>query len=221
MEYKARIVHITQVTHDTKSFILEKPDGYKFIPGNATEVSINKEGFVNEKRAFTFTSLNDDQHLEFIIKIYKSHNGVTKEFGKLKKGDELIIGDSWGVLEYKGPGYFIAGGAGITPFIAILRQLKKENKLNGNKLLFSNKTSKDIILIRELIDAFGKDVVFTLTGEDKEGYDHGYIDERFLKKEVSDFHKQFYLCGPPAMVDELSKTLAKLGASPAAVIFEN
>jgi predicted ferric reductase len=47
--------------------------------------------------------------------------------GKLKHGDELIIRDVWGAIEYKGEGVFIAGGAGVTPFIAILRQLQADD----------------------------------------------------------------------------------------------
>jgi ferredoxin-NADP reductase len=52
-------------------------------------------------------------YLEFIIKIYDSNDGVTRELGKLKQGDELLIHDVWGAIEYKGEGVFIAGGAGI------------------------------------------------------------------------------------------------------------
>jgi ferredoxin-NADP reductase len=189
-------------------------------PDKRQRLLYHKTGLQNEKRPFTFTSLNDSPNLEFIIKIYKDHNGITKELEKLKPGDELIIGDIWGAIEYKGPGYFIAGGAGITPFIAILRQLKKENKIAGNKLFYSNKTLKDIILVRELVDFFGKDVIFTLTEEDKEGFDNRYIDEAFLKKEISDFSKQFYICGPPKIVKDINDILTKLGASPDAVIFE-
>jgi predicted ferric reductase len=51
-----------------------------------------------------------------------------QELGKLKHGDELII-RVWGAIEYKGEGVFIAGGAGVTPFIAILRQLELMIKL--------------------------------------------------------------------------------------------
>jgi predicted ferric reductase len=50
-----------------------------------------------------------------------------KKLGKLKH--ELIIRDVWGAIEYKGEGVFIAGGAGVTPFIAILRQLQADDKL--------------------------------------------------------------------------------------------
>ena len=122
MEEIIRILHIQQVTHDVKRFRCEKPRDYQFAPGQATEVSINKEGWKEEKRPFTFTSLNNDPFLEFTIKIYSDHAGVTNELNTLSAGDELIVRDVWGAIEYKGPGYFIAGGAGITPFIAIFRQ---------------------------------------------------------------------------------------------------
>ena len=146
MEHIVRIINVARISHDVKSFECEKPAGYHFTPGHATEVAINRDGWRGEKRPFTFTSLNGSAHLEFVIKIYKGHSGVTSELDTLKPGDELIVADVWGAIEYKGPGYFIAGGAGITPFIAILRDLKKRHQLAGNKLLFSNKTEKDIIL---------------------------------------------------------------------------
>jgi len=113
-EHIVRITNIESVTHDVRRYQVEKPQGYTFKPGQATEVAINKEGWKEERRPFTFTSLNTDPYLEFTIKSYNDHPGVTNELGKLKVGDELIIHDVWGVIEYKGPGYFIAGGAGIT-----------------------------------------------------------------------------------------------------------
>jgi predicted ferric reductase len=54
------------------------------------------------------------KQLEFTNKIYDSHNGVTK-IRKLKHGDVIIR--VWGAIEYKGEGLFIAGGAGVTPFL--------------------------------------------------------------------------------------------------------
>jgi predicted ferric reductase len=52
-----------------------------------------------------------------------------KRIRKLKHGDELIIRDVWGAIEYKGEGVFIAGGAGVTPFIAILHDYELMTKL--------------------------------------------------------------------------------------------
>jgi ferredoxin-NADP reductase len=45
---------------------------------------------------------------------------------------------------------FIAGGAGITPFISIFRDLFIKKQLEGNKLIYSNKTSEDVIMNEEL-----------------------------------------------------------------------
>jgi len=44
-EHIVKITAIHQVTHDVKSFRLEKPDNYKFVPGQATEITINKPGW--------------------------------------------------------------------------------------------------------------------------------------------------------------------------------
>src|SRR4051812_29826259 len=136
-EHIVKILDIKKVTHNVKQFRLHKPEGYEFVPGQATEVSINKPGWKDERRPFTFTSLNDDAFLEFTIKIYNDHKGVTNELDSLKVGDEMIVHDVWGAISYQGPGCFIAGGAGITPFIAILRQLKKKDLVEGNILFFS------------------------------------------------------------------------------------
>jgi predicted ferric reductase len=175
---------------------------------------------VEEARPFTFTSLNEQSHLEFTIKIYSDHEGVTNELGKLKVNEELIIRDVWGAIEYKGPGYFIAGGAGITPFIAILRALHKTKNLEDNKLFFSNKTSNDIILRDDLTAMLGKNAFYVITDEQNSPYHHGFINEDFLKKHIRDIKKKFYLCGPPKMVEVLTDILGKLGAAPDSVVFE-
>ena len=215
-----KIISVEPVTHDVMRFTIQKPEGFKFAPGQATEVSINTPALKNEKRPFTFTSLNDNKHLEFVIKIYDSHNGVTKELGKLKHGDELIIRDVWGAIEYKGEGVFIAGGAGITPFIAILRQLQADGKIANNKLIFTNKTEKDIILKKEFKEMLGKNFINTLTDEKKEGYENSRIDYTFLKETIDNFKQHFYVCGPPQFVTAISEALTQLGAKTDAVIFE-
>ncbi len=220
MQHNVKILSKTKVTHDVNSYRVEKPAGYQFVPGQATELSINKPQWDNEKRPFTFTSLNGEPFLEFTIKSYTDHPGVTNELSKVNAGDELIVRDVWGAIEYKGPGYFIAGGAGVTPFIAILRDLKKKNKVEGNKLLFSNKTSADIILKDEFENMLGENFINTLTDRRENGYLFGMINEKFLMEHVTNFNDHFYVCGPPAMVEALQTSLSKLGASPDSVVFE-
>ena len=219
-EHIVRILSIHPVTHNVRSYRFEKPGGYIFHPGQATEVSINKDGWKEEKRPFTFTCLNDWPYLEFTIKSYHDHKGVTNELATLKPGDELIIRDVWGAIAYKGEGYFIAGGAGITPFIAILRQLKKDNAIKSNQLYFSNRTEKDIILHDELDEILGKNAHYIVTDSNDPKFKKTYINKEFLMAEITDFKKPFYICGPDKMVSDISKTLTELGADPESVVFE-
>lgn len=219
-EHIVKITHIHQVTHDVKCFRVEKPDGYRFEPGQATEVSINRQEWRNERRPFTFTGLNEQDYLEFTIKIYKDHNGVTAALDKLVTGDEFIIRDVWGAIAYKGEGYFIAGGAGITPFIAIFRQLRKDNALGENKLFFSNKTKADIILKDELNEMFGGRATHILSNDATAGFYHGHIDKAFLSGQGMDLSKPVYLCGPDQMIADLNTILIEMGAKPESVVFE-
>jgi ferredoxin-NADP reductase len=219
-EHIVTIASIETVTHDVKSFRFSKPDGYQFVPGQATDVSVNKPGWKDELRPFTFTSLNEDALLELTIKRYADHNGVTNLLHELVPGDELIIRDVWGAIEYKGPGYFIAGGAGITPFIAILRHLKKAGQTEGNVLFYSNKTRADIIYENELKEILNDDAHFILTREYSTGYTRSHIGKAFFELNKPDFTKHFYVCGPDKMISDVSEILTEFGADAAAVVFE-
>lgn len=220
MEHIVKVLSVHPVTHDVKSFRVTRPAGYQFEPGQATEASINKEGWKEERRPFTFTGLNEWDYLEFTIKLYRDHAGMTNELDILAPGDELIIRDVWGAITYRGEGYFIAGGAGITPFIAILRQLKRDKLVNGNHLYFSNKTSLDIILKEDLDEILGPRAHYIVTKERPSPYRDAYIDKELLSREIKDFTKPFYICGPDRMVAELNSVLVGLGATPASIVLE-
>ncbi|MFZ6032683.1 MULTISPECIES: FAD-binding oxidoreductase [unclassified Melioribacter] len=219
-EYKVKILDIKNVTHDVKALKIEKPADYKFTPGQATDVAINKPGYVDQKRSFTFTSLNEWDYFEFIIKIYDGHNGVTKEIGKQNVADELIIGEPWGTINYKGEGVFIAGGAGVTPFIAILRELNSKNKIGNNKLIFANKTEADIILKDEFEAMLGKNFINILSHQESQKYYNGFITEEFLKSVVENFNQYFYICGPAPMIELVEKILDKLNVDKSNIVKE-
>ena len=220
MPHTVKILDIAEITHDVRRLTVEKPEGYAFTPGQATDVAIDRDGWRDQQRPFTFTALNADPTLEFVIKVYDDHDGVTKRIGDLKKGDALLIDEPWGAIQYKGPGCFIAGGAGLTPFIAILRDLKAKGELAGNRLIFSNKTERDVILRDELEGAPGLETLFTVTHEDASPLARGRIDADFLKAHVGAFDQPFYVCGPDKMVEDVSEALQSLGAKPDAIVFE-
>jgi len=209
-QYIVKVRSIKHITPDVLLIVTDKPEQFYFTPGQATEVIINKPEWKDKKRPFTFTCLPGRDYLEFIIKTYPSHNGVTNELLQLKTDDELIIHPAFGAIVYKGEGVFIAGGAGITPFIAILRHLQSRNELGKNKLIFSNKTKEDIILAQELKYLLGSNFINILSEEKTKDYPNGYITEEFLSKYVTKTVTNIYVCGPPPMMEAVEQQLSDM-----------
>lgn len=215
-----KIKHIEKLTHNVLQFITRKPSGLEFKPGQATELFINKEGWTEEGRPFTFTSLPEDDYLEFVIKTYPSHNGVTNQLLDLKEGDEFLQNEVFGNIYFRGEGTFIAGGAGLTPLIAILRDRHKNGENENNKLIFANKTKADIILKDELEARLGDDFINILSEEKTEEYAYGHIDEKFLKENITNLQQKFYVCGPEKMTESVVNDLKNIGVKDDNIIVE-
>ncbi|PKP38984.1 MAG: flavodoxin reductase [Bacteroidetes bacterium HGW-Bacteroidetes-15] len=219
-QQRVKIKSINRITHDVLQITTKKPAKLSFIPGQAIALSVKKSGWENEVRPFTFTSLPENTSLEFIIKIYPSHYGVTNELQQLKKDDEIILHNIFGAISYKGEGVFIAGGAGITPFISIFRDLHLKNEIGSNKLIFANKTKGDIILEEELKTMLKHNFINIIAEENIDGYAQGLISESFLKAHISRSCKNIYLCGPPEMMESVEKHLHFLNIDKNAIIKE-
>ncbi len=219
-KYFVKIKSVDNVTHNVLRIVTEKPQGYTFTPGQATEVSINQNEWQDEKRPFTFTCLPTDNYLEFTIKTYPSRKSVTNELLQLRPNDELILHEVFGVIAYKGEGVFIAGGAGVTPFISILRFLRSRNEIGNNKLIFANKTKADIILKKEFEGLLGGNFINIISEEETKEYPHGHITKQFLKTNITDLKKKIYLCGPDPMMDAVEGYLSDLGVEKKRIIKE-
>ncbi len=215
-----KVKSIQHVTHDVLQIRTTKPEQITFTPGQATEISINKKGWEKENRPFTFTCLPANNYLEFTIKTYPERKGVTNELLSLKPGEELIMHDVFGDIHYKGEGTFIAGGAGVTPFISIIRDLHSKNLIGKNKLIFANKRRADIILEEEFRKILGENFINILSDEKLEGFGHGFISENFIKENSLGLNKIFYLCGPPPMMDAVEKQLQLLNVNADKIVRE-
>lgn len=219
-DYSVKLLAKKPVTHNVNAYTVEKPVGFSYTSGQATDFSILKDQWATEKRPFTFTSLPTADTLEFTIKSYTDHDGVTNALTHAQPGDSFEISDAWGAIEYKGEGVFLAGGAGITPFLAIFRDLYAKGAVGSNQLFFSNRTTADIILKEELEQILGHHFFNLISGENTAGYYHGRIDKDFLQTHITNFDQPFYVCGPDAFMESILKALEELGASADALVFE-
>ncbi|MBL1213286.1 MAG: flavodoxin reductase [Ignavibacteriae bacterium] len=213
LDYEVEIIEKIWLAPDVIQLILERPANYHFNAGQAAEITIDRKAFEGLTAPFTFTGLMDTNYLELMIKIYKENKGLTLAVSELNKGDKLQISEPWDSYQLKGPGVFIAGGSGITPFISILRNLKCIRKdISEYSLIWANKTWNDVFLKNELTDLLNSRYHNILSRENKIPHDHGRINKYYLKSRISNFNQPFYICGPKHFGEQLRKMLFELGA---------
>jgi ferredoxin-NADP reductase len=220
MNHRVNLLMSQFVTHDVKRFIISKPEGFAAVPGQGVELAINRPGLSEQGRPFTPTGLSADKVLEFTIKAYPGHAGVTEALHRLEPGAELLMSEPFGTISYQGPGVFIAGGAGVTPFLAILRELARRGEAGEQTLIFSNKTPRDMICEKELRHLLGERCILISTSAAAPGYEHRRIDRAFLEEKIRNFDQRFYVCGPPPFMQAVNGALTEIGARAESLIFE-
>jgi ferredoxin-NADP reductase len=107
----------------------------------------------------------------------------------------------------------LTGGIGITPLRSMCKYCTDLNLDSKITLLYSNHSEKDIIF-REELESMQKQnrnfkVVFTTNehASDWKGYT-GRINTNMAKSEIPDYlETQFYICGPPSMVEAMNALL--------------
>ena len=225
MTFKVDILESEMLNHNVKRFVTTRPENYNYEPGQAAELTLTREGYRGEPRPFTFTSIPEDENLEFIIKLYYDRDGVTDEMSSVEKGEQFELSEPKGALRYEGPGVFIAGGAGITPFVSMFRQLKAEGELDQSVLWFSNQTPQDLFLEQELKETFTEPGALTLLVSEAPAdseYTVGKIDQAFLEQNSNRLQEGFvYVCGPPEMTEEIIGLVQDLGVEEQMIVSED
>lgn len=77
-----------------------------------------------------------------------------------------------------------------------------------------------MFLKQELEQITDGDLLLTFTKEEVADAEHGRIDLKFLKKQIEDTDQNFYVCGPPEMVEDVSGNLKKMGVDPEKIVTE-
>jgi uncharacterized protein len=128
------------------------------------------------------------------------------------------------------PAVFIAGGIGITPMMSMLRWCVAEQPERTIHLFYGVRNSNDHAfkaLLEELAashPAFRLHVVYSNPGpDDVQGRDYqhtGYVDLNLLRGNLLHGRHQFYVCGPPPMMQSLVPSLREWGVREDDIHFE-
>ena len=163
------------------------------------------------KRYFSIASAPFEKKIMMTTRIEpKKGSSFKKALTSLIEGDTLEAEGPNGDFTLENPGQefvFIAGGIGITPFRAMLLDLAHKKIPIKGTLLYASKTPRPVFH-QELQGLSAKHSTFNL---------HSIVEPqrgtpKILQEFIPDFSKpQFYLSGPPAMMQAIESMLGELG----------
>jgi len=120
------------------------------------------------------------------------------------------------------PAVFLAGGIGITPFLAMTRDAAHRKLPHRIMLFYANRRPRDAAFLDELRHLETANPNFRLIATVTEQTDPpqgqslgtGRIDEEMLRRNVPDvLAPVYYFAGPPAMAKAMRGMLKKIGVA--------
>lgn len=224
----ATVLAVHDETPTVRSLTLGLPGWAGHRPGQHVDLRLTAEDGYSVERSYSIAS-EPERAGEVDISVERIPGGEVSPF----LHEVVVPGDR---LELRGPigGYFVwetalggplllvAGGSGIVPLMAMARHRARAGSSIPARLLFSSRSSDEIIYRSELDQLAsagdGFEVVHTLTRQqpsDWTGYSRR-IDERMLAEVVEPLGPQTraYACGPTALVETVANGLVRLGLPP-------
>lgn len=173
----------------------------------------------SESHPFSLSSAPDEQSLKLTI---KSLGDYTSSLKDLAKGDVAALDGPFGRFIHEGTHakdqIWLAGGIGITPFLSMARELKKEND-HKIDLYYCTKDQAEAVFLDELMDISRKNnnLKIIIWYSSTQGRINGQ-----LVKETSQglANKEIFLCGPVPFMNSLAKQFSALGVKRSKIHFE-
>jgi glycine betaine catabolism B len=208
---------------DTKTIKFQWPEGYGPDFKTGQFITIYWPDTPNYKRAYSLSSCALDRGF-YEITVKRDGKMGTRLVDWVKPGDRMFVIEPTGhflpVYEPDKHLICIAGGSGVTPFRAYVREATRRKLETKITVLYSARTTNDIIFNDEFHDLEMENPQFNffvtctrLHPEDQWTGRRGRIDPAWVKEHVGDLTKTvFYACGPNELVAFAEKlVLSEMG----------
>jgi ferredoxin-NADP reductase len=222
----ARVVAGRFQTPRTRSLDLEVPGWPGHLAGQHLDVRLTAEDGYQAARSYSIASAPGDGPVG--ITVERIDDGEVSPYlcDELRDGDELEVrGPVGGYFVWEpargGPLLLVAGGSGIVPLRAMLRQRAAAGSRVPARLLYSSRSLADVIYREELDGLAGVEVVHTLTRSQPPGWTghRRRIDPELLAEVAWPAAERplAYVCGPTRLVEAVASGLVGLGYEPGRV----
>jgi ferredoxin-NADP reductase len=225
-----RLVDVTGLVDQTpriRTIELDAPDWPGHLPGQHVDVRLTADDGYQAERSYSIATPTDGTRLA--ITVERIDDGEVSPYlaGELRPGDKLELrGPVGGYFVWEpsrgGPLLLAAGGSGIVPLMAMLRDRVAMGSWVSVRLLASSRSWEDVIYRSELEeidrDHMGIEITHALTRSQPPGWT-GYdrrVDREMLVEVAwpSSDHPLCYVCGPTGFVETVASTLVELGHAP-------
>jgi predicted ferric reductase len=172
-----------------------------------------QSGFRTQKHPFTISSTPGEPYLRLSAKAIGDYSA---RLAQLLPCTPVLLNGPYGrftmAVRQTRKRLFIAGGIGITPIRSMLGAAREQNDV----LLYTARTQEDLVFYEELEAWRSRKLrIEYFVGELTQKKSHLYqtqIDQAQIRQFVPDVaERDVWLCGPPPMMDALSKALYSLG----------
>ena len=219
---QAPVLAVLPESADIKTFRLARPEGFEFTPGQFLTLRLRADG----KDVVRCYSISSPPAARGYLEISVRKQGLVSNalHAMARPGSMLSVRAPAGAFVYPGgddrPLVLLAGGIGITPLISMLRHALFNEPTRPVALLYSARELADFAFRDELLTLARRHddlrLVFAATrGAAPPDVHRGRIDATLLAATVPDLqHAISMICGPQAMIDDLTATLQALGVPP-------
>ena len=235
--YNLTIQKIIVETADAVSLIFEVPaslkETFSFRAGQYLTLKKEIDG-AEVRRAYSICASPNSNELKVAIKAVENGTFSTYATTKLQEGDVLEVAPPEGkfIIEPQANKKYIgfAAGSGITPVLAMIKQVLEDEPSANFTLVYGNKTAQTTIFKAEL-DALATQYAsqfnlhYLYSREAENGASLGRIDEAHTLHVLKDLNSSSsfdaaFLCGPEAMINTVSDTLKDNGFDNEQIHFE-
>jgi len=230
-QFDTQLAGKEMVAEGTMAFHFARPEGFRFVAGNAVNVTLVDPPETDGKgatRTFSIVSAPAESTVTFATRLRDS--AFKRVLKRAPAGTPVRLAEPGGEFTLDPadarPAVFLAGGIGITPFVSMSRHAANERLARPIRLFFSNRRPEDAPFLDELM-ALGERnpnyrCVATMTDMEKSARpwrgERGVVDRAMLERHLGGLSTAvYYIAGPPAMVEAMQQMLEAAGVGAEAV----
>jgi ferredoxin-NADP reductase len=214
----ATVFSVRSETQAARTIVLDVPGWPGHVAGQHVDVKLTAEDGYSAERTYSMSAPADGERVELTVQ--RVDNGEVSPYlvDEVLPTDQLEVRGpiggwfTWRATE-PGPVLLVAGGSGIVPLMAMVRERARTGSTAPFTLVYSARRESDVYYQAELATS-DVDVRLLYTRADRPERAAGRITAADLPPADG---ARVYVCGPTGFVETVSELLLAKGQDPASI----